>query len=56
MWSCLWHCLQLVYSLKHYAGDERIKGFIYDLVTPSADGQEKDYKNHLGEFLKSCAI
>ena len=42
---------QLVYSLKHYAGDERIKGFIYDLVTPSADGQEKDYRNHLGKGL-----
>ena len=37
---------QLLYSLQHYNGDERIKGFIWDLINPSAEGQ--DYKNHSG--------
>ncbi|XP_064639881.1 chromodomain-helicase-DNA-binding protein 7-like isoform X2 [Lineus longissimus] len=35
----------LVYSLKNYAGDERIKGFIWDLVNPRTD---KEFKNHSG--------
>ncbi|CAH1779419.1 unnamed protein product [Owenia fusiformis] len=36
----------LMYSLKHYAGDDRIKSFILDLITPSADGSS--LKNHSG--------
>ena len=41
---------QLVYSLNYYKGDERIKGFIWDLVTPTQDGQQKDYSGHSGKF------
>ena len=37
---------QLVYSLRHYYGDERIKSFIWDLVNPENDGQ--DCRNHSG--------
>ena len=44
-------CLQLLCSLKHYEGDDRIKMFIYDLISPSEDGQEKDCKNHSGKCL-----
>lgn len=38
----------LVFSLQHYDGDDRIKKFIFDLISPSEDGLEKDYKNHTG--------
>ncbi|KAL5021350.1 hypothetical protein ScPMuIL_000505 [Solemya velum] len=37
-------CL-LLYSLKYYKGDEKIKEFIFDLVSPSNDGV---LKNHSG--------
>jgi hypothetical protein len=40
--------LQLLFSLKHYEGDDRIKKFILDLISPSEDGKERDYKNHSG--------
>lgn len=39
---------QLLFSLQHYEGDDRIKSFIFDLISPSKDGQEKDYRNHTG--------
>ncbi|XP_071959040.1 chromodomain-helicase-DNA-binding protein 8-like [Antedon mediterranea] len=38
----------LVYCLKHYKGDENIKSFIWDLITPPVDGVVKDYRNHKG--------
>ncbi|ESN89899.1 hypothetical protein HELRODRAFT_116695 [Helobdella robusta] len=38
----------LMFSLYHYEGDEKIKKFIFDLISPSEDGLEKDYKNHSG--------
>ncbi|XP_033117287.1 chromodomain-helicase-DNA-binding protein 8-like [Anneissia japonica] len=38
----------LVYCLKHYKGDENIKSFIWDLITPLVDGVVKDYRNHKG--------
>ncbi|XP_013394879.1 chromodomain-helicase-DNA-binding protein 8 isoform X2 [Lingula anatina] len=37
----------LLYSLRHYHGDERIKAFIWDLVTKSSDG-DMAFKNHSG--------
>ena len=40
--------LQLLFSLHHYDGDDRIKDFIFDLVSSTVDGQEKDYRNHTG--------
>ncbi len=57
MWNCnlrkvtfncgLFDLLQLIYSLQHYKGDERIKGFIWDLVTQS-DSEDGDFRNHSG--------
>ncbi|XP_041454100.1 chromodomain-helicase-DNA-binding protein 8-like isoform X2 [Lytechinus variegatus] len=38
----------LMYCLQHYKGDENIKSFIWDLVTPSPDGTVKDCRNHKG--------
>ncbi|XP_071490043.1 uncharacterized protein [Diadema antillarum] len=38
----------LMYCLQHYKGDENIKSFIWDLVTPAPDGTVKDCRNHKG--------
>jgi len=40
---------QLMYSLKVYKGDEKIKEFIWDLISSSNDGS---LRNHSGELLK----
>jgi len=42
--------LQLLFCLHHYDGDDRIKDFIFDLVSSTIDGQEKDYRNHIGGY------
>ncbi|MGH0144173.1 UNVERIFIED_CONTAM: hypothetical protein FKN15_040425 [Acipenser sinensis] len=36
----------LVYCLNHYKGDENIKSFIWDLITPTEDGQTRALQNH----------
>ncbi|XP_067323510.1 chromodomain-helicase-DNA-binding protein 7 isoform X3 [Anolis sagrei] len=38
----------LVYCLNHYKGDENIKSFIWDLITPTTDGQTRALVNHSG--------
>ena len=38
-----------MYSLKVYKGDEKIKEFIWDLISSSNDGS---LRNHSGELLK----
>ncbi|XP_054656461.1 chromodomain-helicase-DNA-binding protein 7 isoform X2 [Dunckerocampus dactyliophorus] len=38
----------LAYCLLHYRGDENIKSFIWDLITPSQDGTTKTLTNHSG--------
>uniref|UniRef100_A0A673BR66 Chromodomain helicase DNA binding protein 7 n=1 Tax=Sphaeramia orbicularis TaxID=375764 RepID=A0A673BR66_9TELE len=38
----------LAYCLLHYRGDENIKSFIWDLITPSEDGTTKTLTNHSG--------
>ncbi|XP_077154434.1 chromodomain-helicase-DNA-binding protein 8 [Ranitomeya variabilis] len=38
----------LVYCLLHYRGDENIKSFIWDLITPSENGKTKQLQNHSG--------
>ncbi|XP_062936209.1 chromodomain-helicase-DNA-binding protein 7 isoform X1 [Cynocephalus volans] len=38
----------LVYCLNHYKGDENIKSFIWDLITPTADGRTRALVNHSG--------
>lgn len=39
----------LAYCLLHYRGDENIKSFIWDLITPSEDGTTKTLTNHSGK-------
>lgn len=39
----------LAYCLVHYRGDEKIKSFIWDLITPTEDGQTRELQNHLGK-------
>ncbi|MEE6513208.1 hypothetical protein FKM82_020742 [Ascaphus truei] len=41
----------LAYCLVHYRGDEKIKSFIWDLITPTEDGQTRELQNHLGMVL-----
>lgn len=41
----------LSYCLVHYRGDDKIKGFMWDLIAPTEDGRTKELQNHLGEFL-----
>ncbi|XP_051984358.1 chromodomain-helicase-DNA-binding protein 7-like isoform X1 [Xyrauchen texanus] len=38
----------LAYCLLHYRGDENIKSFIWDLITPTEDGQSRTLTNHTG--------
>ncbi|KAJ8387669.1 hypothetical protein AAFF_G00152190 [Aldrovandia affinis] len=38
----------LVYCVNHYRGDENIKSLIWDLITPTQDGQTRDLLNHSG--------
>ncbi|ELW69658.1 Chromodomain-helicase-DNA-binding protein 6 [Tupaia chinensis] len=38
----------LVYCVKHYKGDEKIKSFIWELITPTKDGQSQTLQNHSG--------
>lgn len=40
----------LVYCLMHYRGDENIKGFIWDLISPVENGKAKELQNHSGEW------
>lgn len=42
----------LVYCVKHYKGDEKIKSFIWELITPTKDGQAQTLQNHSGERRK----
>lgn len=39
----------LVYCVRHYKGDDKIKSFIWDLITPTKDGQNEALQNHSGE-------
>ncbi|TRZ01219.1 hypothetical protein DNTS_006047 [Danionella cerebrum] len=38
----------LVYCLRHYKGDDKIKSFIWDLITPTQDGHNQALQNHSG--------
>uniref|UniRef100_A0A8C2AIA3 Chromodomain helicase DNA binding protein 6 n=1 Tax=Cyprinus carpio TaxID=7962 RepID=A0A8C2AIA3_CYPCA len=37
----------LVYCVRHYKGDDKIKSFIWDLITPTKDGHNQKLKNQL---------
>lgn len=40
---------QLLYCLKCYKGDEKIKNFIWDLIAPVTEGEESaTFRNHSG--------
>lgn len=45
----------LVYCVKHYKGDEKIKSFIWELITPTKDGQAQTLQNHSGEGWQACS-
>ncbi|KAG1963214.1 chromodomain-helicase-DNA-binding protein 6 isoform X1 [Pimephales promelas] len=38
----------LVYCVRHYKGDDKIKSFIWDLITPTKDGHNQTLQNHSG--------
>ncbi|KAG8200736.1 hypothetical protein JTE90_022342 [Oedothorax gibbosus] len=38
----------LLYCLLHYKGDEKIKSFIWDLICPNYEGEQRICKNHSG--------
>ncbi|KAJ8260376.1 hypothetical protein GJAV_G00181410 [Gymnothorax javanicus] len=38
----------LVYCVRHYKGDDKIKSFIWDLITPTKDGHNQALLNHSG--------
>ncbi|KAM9408149.1 chromodomain-helicase-DNA-binding protein 6 [Pholidichthys leucotaenia] len=38
----------LVYCLRHYKGDDKIKSFIWDLISPTKEGQDQALVNHSG--------
>lgn len=46
----------LAYCLLHYRGDENIKSFIWDLITPSEDGTTKTLTNHSGNPQSPIAL
>lgn len=52
----------LVYCVKHYKGDDKIKSFIWDLITPIKDGgSNQALQNHSGTFdlpfsLQICTL
>ncbi|XP_060926010.1 chromodomain-helicase-DNA-binding protein 6 [Limanda limanda] len=38
----------LVYCLRHYKGDDKIKSFIWDLIAPTKEGEDQTLLNHSG--------
>jgi hypothetical protein len=46
----------LVYCVRHYKGDDKIKSFIWDLITPAKDGHKQDLQNHSGETLTNIPL
>ncbi|XP_066558180.1 chromodomain-helicase-DNA-binding protein 6-like isoform X1 [Amia ocellicauda] len=38
----------LVYCVRHYKGDDKIRSFIWDLITPTKDGNNQALQNHSG--------
>ncbi|KAL7978947.1 hypothetical protein Chor_013436 [Crotalus horridus] len=41
-------CFRVEKNLLVYGGDEKIKSFIWDLITPTENGQTRELQNHLG--------
>ena len=38
----------LLFCIHYYRGDDKIKGFIFDLIAPTNDGKPRVYHNHIG--------
>lgn len=38
----------LLFCIRYYRGDDKIKGFIFDLIAPTVDGKTKMHHNHIG--------
>lgn len=38
----------LLYCIRYYRGDDKIKGFIFDLIAPTVDGKSRMHPNHIG--------
>lgn len=38
----------LLYCIRFYKGDDKIKGFIFDLIAPTVDGETRVHRNHIG--------
>lgn len=42
---------QLLFCLRYYRGDDKIRSFIWDLITPSENGEARLPRNHMGELF-----
>ena len=38
----------LLFCIRYYRGDDKIKGFIFDLIAPTSDGKTRIHPNHIG--------
>lgn len=38
----------LLFCIRYYRGDDKIKGFIFDLIAPTSDGKTRVHHNHIG--------
>lgn len=38
----------LLFCIRYYRGDDKIKGFIFDLIAPTSDGKTRMHHNHIG--------
>ncbi|XP_071513861.1 uncharacterized protein [Panulirus ornatus] len=38
----------LLFCIRYYRGDDKIKGFIFDLIAPTSDGKTRIHHNHIG--------
>ncbi|XP_042238022.1 chromodomain-helicase-DNA-binding protein 7-like isoform X2 [Homarus americanus] len=38
----------LLFCIRFYRGDDKIKGFIFDLIAPTCDGKTRIHHNHIG--------
>lgn len=45
---CACESLQILYCLRFYRGDDKIRTFIWELITPPENGDSS--KNHAGKF------
>lgn len=44
----IYYYFQVLYCLRHYKGDEKIRNFIWDLIEPCENGEVTISRNHSG--------